>query len=141
MHLKIKKENKCKRCKKERLKTNLFCLFHYIYNILGYYKIEDKKQLTIKLIEKIKKQEFQCYYTGVIIYPGINASIDHKIPISKNGTNSINNLVWCESSINRMKGNKTDKEFISLCTNQLVEFNYLYSIENKKSLNYILNNL
>jgi|TARA_Y100000296_G_C5176928_1_gene260638 5-methylcytosine-specific restriction endonuclease McrA len=38
--------------------------------------------------------------------------IDHKIPLSRDGENKIENLVVCCISCNRKKGTMTDKEFL-----------------------------
>jgi ribosomal protein S27E len=41
---------------------------------------------------------------------------DHIIPKSKGGTHDLSNLRWALKLENRAKGNLSDKEFISLCS-------------------------
>lgn len=53
-----------------------------------------------------------CPYSGIKLTLGINASLDHKIPRSKGGTDDIENLqfihIWC----NTMKSNLSETEFL-----------------------------
>jgi hypothetical protein len=57
----------------------------------------------------------QCAYTNKKLTPGINASLDHKIPKSRGGTNELSNLQWIDEQINRMKNDMTHEEFIAFC--------------------------
>lgn len=50
-----------------------------------------------------------CQYTGKKLTNG-QGNIDHVIPRSKGGEDSWENLVFCDKSINRMKGSKLPKE-------------------------------
>lgn len=52
-----------------------------------------------------------CPYSGVELIIGKNASIDHKIPVSRGGTHDVNNLQWIDLHINYMKRDMTDDEF------------------------------
>ena len=67
------------------------------------------------------KQEGRCIYTGVSLIPGPrgslkgNASLDHKIPLNKGGTNDLNNLQWTTEAINRMKTDMSEDEFFRTC--------------------------
>jgi len=72
-----------------------------------------KNWLAIKTL--IEKQKYKCRYTGKELIPGVNATIDHIIPISKGGTNDIENLQWVTERINRIKNDMDHDEFISLC--------------------------
>ena len=67
--------------------------------------------LSIK--ELLQKQNYTCSYTGKKLIIGENASLDHIVPKSKGGDNSINNLQWIDLQINVMKNNMSHQEFIS----------------------------
>jgi 5-methylcytosine-specific restriction endonuclease McrA len=64
------------------------------------------------LIQMLEEQENRCAYTGLPISLSKNASIDHKKPKSKGGTNDLENLHWVHSGVNRMKGTMDHEEFI-----------------------------
>jgi 5-methylcytosine-specific restriction endonuclease McrA len=64
---------------------------------------------------KLVEQNFACYYTGSALVPGQNCSLDHRIPRSRGGQNSIDNIVWCDTRINLAKGDMTDEEFVAMC--------------------------
>lgn len=68
-----------------------------------------------ELRNKLITQNFKCVYSGKVLIPGKNASVDHIIPISCNGTSDPNNLQWVDSQINNMKTNLTHDEFIDTC--------------------------
>lgn len=70
-----------------------------------------KKWRAIKLL--LEKQSYKCAYTGKILTPAKNASLDHIIPTSKGGNNAIKNLQWVDLQINVMKNGMSHKEFIS----------------------------
>ena len=102
----------CKECGKEKINNN-FCEKHYLMNMSNKCLGTTKRYLELK--DLFDKQNEMCYYTGEKLKLGINSSIDHKIPISKERNNNIENLVWCNLRINIMKNNFTDIEFIEVC--------------------------
>lgn len=53
--------------------------------------------------------------TGEKLIPGFNASLDHIIPVSKGGSSNKANLRWVTSTINHMKWDLTDEEFVNMC--------------------------
>jgi hypothetical protein len=60
------------------------------------------------------EQQGICPYTGIKMDLGVSASLDHKIPLSRGGTNQKCNLQWvyCGSfDVNRMKSDMLDCEF------------------------------
>jgi len=57
----------------------------------------------------------QCHYTGRKITPGVNASLDHVDPAIRGGPKLLDNLVWCDLQINRMKSNTPLAIFIHTC--------------------------
>lgn len=123
------KNNRCERCLKPRLQYAKTCLTHYVSNLLSAWKLnkKEKEQLTSKLIDKLEKNEYSCFYTGLALIPALNTSIDHRIPKSKGGTNDITNLEWVHRGVNGMKGDETEKEFINRSGNILVDLSLLAS--------------
>lgn len=72
------------------------------------------KATATELQEILSQQGFKCALSGRKLEPA-TASIDHKIPVSKGGTDEASNLQWVDKRVNRMKGNMSDDEFIELC--------------------------
>lgn len=62
-----------------------------------------------------EKQGGRCAYTGELLIPGVNASLDHKIPSTRGGTNDLENLQWVTYQVNRMKTDMLEEEFFRLC--------------------------
>lgn len=58
------------------------------------------------------EQHATCTYTGERLIPGVNASLDHKQPKSKGGTNNPSNLHWVTRSVNSSKGSTPHEQFI-----------------------------
>ncbi len=61
------------------------------------------------------QQNGRCAYTGVELIPGMNASVDHKVPVTRGGGNEESNLHWVEFRVNTMKYNQTHEEFLATC--------------------------
>lgn len=56
-----------------------------------------------------------CAYTRAPLFIGFNASIDHRIPTSKGGTDDLSNLQWVELEVNKMKWDQDEHEFLERC--------------------------
>ncbi len=69
------------------------------------------------LIKSIfEQQNGLCAYTGEKLIIGINASLDHKMPISKGGGKyDKDNLQWVCLRINWMKTDFSHSEFLAMC--------------------------
>jgi 5-methylcytosine-specific restriction endonuclease McrA len=54
-----------------------------------------------------------CPYTGILLIPGVNLVLDHKIPICKSPALIFEptNLEWVSDIYNRAKGDMTSEEF------------------------------
>lgn len=65
----------------------------------------------------LKINDYKCFYCKIIVKRGINLHLDHKIPLSRGGSHSIDNLVPSCKTCNLQKGTKTNEEF-SNRTNQ-----------------------
>lgn len=66
---------------------------------------------------KFDSQNGKCYYTGILLVFGKNASLDHKNPRARfpEEASDIDNLVWCDKTVNEAKKSMTEEEFINLC--------------------------
>lgn len=60
-------------------------------------------------------QQEKCAYTGRRLVPGVNASLDHKIPKALGGTNELGNLQWVDTDVNRAKNALTEVDFLAMC--------------------------
>lgn len=62
----------------------------------------------------VESQSYKCALTLQFLTPE-NSHLDHKIPLSRGGDNSLGNLQWIHKDVNRAKGEMTNDEFISMC--------------------------
>ena len=65
-----------------------------------------------------ERDEYECYYCGQKVTEN-TATIDHKIPQSKGGTNSKDNLVTCCFECNSIKSGRTLEEVASLLLDRM----------------------
>ncbi len=105
----------CKRCGGEQYHESNYCRLHFIENIARPFAMP--QALWEGLLQKLEDSRFTCFYTGVQLIPGKNACIDHLYSRSQHPEklSDLDNLVWCDKWINRMKGRLSYQEFISLC--------------------------
>lgn len=59
------------------------------------------------------KQGGICPYTGEVLVPGRNASLDHITPVARGGSNDPDNLEWISTRVNIAKSDMTRDEFIA----------------------------
>ena len=101
----------CVRCAKAQLFTATSCLRCYLRRLA--WEATGKCAHWPLLARMWVQQKGRCYYTGVRMTLGRNASIDHILPrsrfpeLEKHG----DNICWCLTSINLAKGAETDTEF------------------------------
>lgn len=112
----------CRFCNNEKIENQKTCTICYL-KIMAKNNLNDRS-LHEKLYEKLIEQEFKCYLSGRQLILGFNASIDHVIPRSKNKelSKDIDNIKWCDKSLNLVKRDLTVEEFIKLCRD-VVGFN------------------
>lgn len=67
------------------------------------------------------KENPNCYYCKFSL-KDIDVHIDHKTPISRGGTHKNDNLVLSCEDCNRLKSNKTGKEFVDFLKGYLSRF-------------------
>ena len=61
-----------------------------------------------------KKQKCKCAISGIKLTKN-NISVDHIIPLSKGGKNTLANIQFVENHVNIMKNNKSLKELLVYC--------------------------
>jgi len=62
----------------------------------------------------LEMQGFKCALSGKRLTPEI-AVLDHKIPLSRGGTNDAFNLQWLDKEVNKAKGSMDCDEFVAMC--------------------------
>jgi len=114
-------EGRCLSCGKPKTHASLYCRKHWLANVMRKYKIPAVDSDTLWL--KLEKQGFRCYYTGIEITPGLNASLDHRVPRSRGGDLAdLDNYVWCDRLINAFKNDLTEAEFVDRCRSVVSRF-------------------
>jgi hypothetical protein len=104
----------CVECREPVLPPTRYCRQHWIGTFLRHYRIPPSQNA--EFWDKFAGQEFRCYYTGVLLVPGLNASLDHRTPTSRGGSRTdIDNCVWCDIKINAFKNDLTEAEFLERC--------------------------
>jgi CRISPR/Cas system Type II protein with McrA/HNH and RuvC-like nuclease domain len=76
--------------------------------------VDDNKVTAKRLRRLLEKQGYKCFFSGRPLEPN-TASVDHLLPVSRGGTNTIDNVCVVHMDINRAKGTLTASEFIGLC--------------------------
>jgi hypothetical protein len=90
------------------------CLKHWLQTLSGHNT--GMGRYGWKMLKEIfEEQGRRCAYTGVPLIPGRNASVDHKTPKGRGGTDNRENLQWVCSLVNAVKRNLTHEEFVALC--------------------------
>jgi len=85
-----------------------------------------KPEMTFNVNDLLSKINHNpvCYLSGepINIYEPNKYNLDHIVPATKGGDNSINNVGFLSSTVNRMKSDLTVEEFIEKCK-QILEYN------------------
>lgn len=107
----------CTRCSKPTLQTsNSFCEKHLLQDIS--HKTLGTRTQWSALKTLLENQGHKCHYSGITLVLGYNASVDHVVPLVKGGgSKGIENLVWTDIRVNRMKRDLDYAEFLNLCYN------------------------
>ena len=71
--------------------------------------------MAVQLVELLSTQGGVCPYTKKKLTIGDNASLDHRVPVSKGGNNHLSNLQWVYLDdcldVNRMKLDLLESQF------------------------------
>ena len=103
----------CRHCSSERLEnSDSYCEKHWFEYVAKAHLGTMKRGSELKLL--LEKQNYKCAYTGIVLIPALNASIDHKMPLSLDSEQyqKIENLQWVCLDINTMKRNHTEEDFL-----------------------------
>lgn len=73
-------------------------------------ELRKRPEAKIKKAEQFSKQVKSCCYCGK---SDVKLTIDHIVPISRGGTNSLNNIALACGHCNSSKGNKTLDEWLN----------------------------
>jgi hypothetical protein len=67
-----------------------------------------------QLLAIFRAQRGRCVYTGRELTLGVDTSIDHRLPLSRGGASTPDNLQWLYAPVNAMKADLTEQEFFEL---------------------------
>lgn len=116
----------CHNCPTPRMEnSNTYCEKHWYAQKatqrlgLGPHVIKRGQALKAKL----ETQNYTCPYTGVNLIPGVNASVDHVIPVSQRPDlkGEISNIEWVDLNLNHMKTDMSREQFLEVCL-KVVEY-------------------
>ena len=68
----------------------------------------------LQVMKLLEQQEYKCALTGWDLTPR-TASLDHVVPLSRDGPHTIENAQIVDHRVNRAKGSLSNVEFIELC--------------------------
>lgn len=90
------------------------CRICYLKRIAGLYLGTSRRYG--ELLDIFETQGGRCAYTGVTLAIGDNASVDHKMPISRfpDLAGDTNNFEWITIQVNLMKRDCTKEEFLAI---------------------------
>lgn len=109
-----KRAGLCRYCDKTRVGKRL-CLNHYLMFTAKAHFGSVRRWEELSAI--FDAQSGLCPYTGRSLTIGEDASLDHKTPKSRGGTDAVDNLQWVYMPVNFMKLTCTDEEFKDLIQN------------------------
>ena len=109
----LKAQGLCVNCSTPSLAGNTFCLKCWFTNCAQ--QTARNYHMGGAIHRLFDEQNGRCAYTDEVLVPGVNASLDHKTPIVRGGSNDISNLQWVTKFINNAKFNLTHEEFIAQC--------------------------
>jgi len=103
----------CAKCSNPKLENSDSCLRCWMISI-AYRRIKTGR-LAYIIEELWEEQNGICALTGETLIPGVNASLDHIIPVSQGGTDEKENLRWTLKTVNLFRCVESDQDFFALC--------------------------
>lgn len=95
--------------------TRIFCREHWFKNIGRSHSLTKRNGGLGMIAQLWEEQQGRCAVTGDILTPGVDASLDHIIPVSRGGPSTKTNLRWVLLEINHCKWDLTHEEFVQVC--------------------------
>jgi 5-methylcytosine-specific restriction endonuclease McrA len=86
------------------------------------------------LRDKLIAQNYRCAYTGKALILGVNASVDHILPVARfpQLISDLHNIEWVDLQVNQMKRDLTRDEFLSsIC--QILEYSQNQKAQRQKA--------
>lgn len=71
------------------------------------------KASAMQLRQLLERQSYKCALSGRSLEPD-TATLDHIVPVSSGGNDTVENLQWLHQDVNRMKGTMEQAEFLRL---------------------------
>jgi 5-methylcytosine-specific restriction endonuclease McrA len=97
--------------------SNHYCEWHYFSDVAKS-RLGKADKCTVEALRvKFYESNCLCPYTNKTLVLGVNASLDHKLPVSRypEKRSSLDNVEWVSARANDAKGNLTTQEFIEFC--------------------------
>lgn len=111
------KQGSCVQCGGPTLEwSKSFCEDHWFWYV-AYRALGTGKKPVRDCLKKMfyLEQEGKCYFTGKELVLGLNASIDHLVPLSRGGKKDISNVRFVDLQINNdVKGSLTESELLDI---------------------------
>lgn len=87
-----------------------------VHNYRARIKGNGGKHTTKELRELFEQQDGFCYLCGKLLYGTLDGlvSVEHKIPVSRGGSNNISNIGLAHLSCNQRKHTRTHEEFTEI---------------------------
>ena len=102
-------------CCVEKATAGRYCLPHW-FAMIGRARGLTGKNGGLTLIRRIwDEQGGICDVTGDHLVPGVNASLDHRIPVSRGGDCSRENLRWIVKMANYIKSDSSEEDLLTFC--------------------------
>lgn len=102
--------------------------YRFTYRVKNKHSVPHEKleDFNYETLLKLLGDNPKCYLTGepINLKDASSYAFDHKIPASKNGDNSLENLGLCTRLANRVKTDLTPNELIDFCIKVLENFDY-----------------
>ena len=99
-----------------------------LQNDKSWFRYGETRKKNLKRLREYWQDEYggKCYLSGreLDMINGVNVELDHIIPKSKGGTNTLDNLGICTKDANQSKADMSVEEYLELCKDVLKHHGY-----------------